>query len=379
VSQSPANNYYAELPTPPAQAPAQPAATIEQRDYQTHQIEVLRASFAAGHRSPLAVAPTGSGKTVMFAAIVAGATRKQRRTLIVVHRRELIRQASAKLAWAGVEHSVIAAGFDPMPGALVQVASIQTIARRLDELPAFDLIVFDEAHHTRADSWQRLIKSQPPAKILGFTATPARLDGQGLGTAHGGPFDDLVLGPSTAELIADRYLAPVRCFAPAQRLDLSRVRVIAGDYVRDEAAAAVNTATITGNAVDEYRRRCDHTPAIGFCCTVAHAEAVAQAFRAHGYRAAHVSGETPKDERDGLIAGLGTGQVEVLTSCALIDEGLDVPSVGAVILLRPTKSLVLHRQQIGRGMRPAAGKDALIVLDHVGNVLAHGLPEQEPA
>jgi superfamily II DNA or RNA helicase len=379
VSQSLANNYAEpEFLTPPAEAPAQPDATIEQRDYQTRQIEALRASFATGHRSPLAVLPTGGGKTVVFSVIAAGANRKQRCTLVVEHRRELIRQACAKLAWAGVPYGVIASGFEPSPDERLQVCSIQTVVRQLGDLPAFDLIIIDEAHHACAETYRALIKSQPKARLLGFTATPARLDGKGLGREHGGPFDALVLGPKTAELITGGFLAPVRCFSPADRPDLSGVRVRAGDYVAEEAAEAVNKPRITGDAIAEYRQRADRQPAIAFCCTVAHAAAVAAAFCGAGYHAAAVSGTTPKVERDALIAGLGDGSIEVLCSCDLISEGLDVPAVGAVLLLRPTKSLVLHRQQIGRGMRPAPDKDALIVLDHVGNVIAHGLPEQEP-
>ena len=195
----------------------------------------------------------------------------------------------------------------------------------------------------------------------------------------GGPFDDLIIGAQAAELIAEGYLAPARCFVPKQRIDLHDVRVRAGDYVAEELAAVVDHAKITGDAVEQYRKLADHLPAIVFCITVAHAEHVAEAFRDAGYRAACVHGGTPTAERDALIAGLGDGSIEVLTNCALIDEGLDMPSVGAVILLRPTQSLVLHRQQIGRGMRPAPGKDALLVLDHVGNSIVHGLPETEVA
>jgi superfamily II DNA or RNA helicase len=363
---------YGTLPTP-----TQPA--IEERGYQTRLIERTRGSYATGHRAPLAVAPTGSGKTIIIAAIAAGANRKRRRTLVVEHRRELIRQACAKLAWAGVPHGVIAAGFDRSPDERVQVCSIQTVVRRLGDLPAFDLVVVDEAHHTCAETYRALIAAQPQAKLLGVTATPARLDGKGLGIEHGGPFDDLLLGPTTAELIAAGFLARVRCFVAGQPPDFDSVRVQAGDYVAEDAAEVINTAVITGNAVDEYRQRADHQRALVYCCTVRHAEAVAETFRVAGYRAVCIHGKTPAAERDALIARLGTGEIEVLTSCEILGEGIDVPAVGAVILLRPTKSLVLHRQQIGRGMRPAAGKDALIVLDHVGNVLAHGLPEQEPA
>ena len=157
------------------------------------------------------------------------------------------------------------------------------------------------------------------------------------------------------------------------------VRTRAADYVATHAVGIVDTATITSDAVEQYQLRADHQPAIAFCITVAHAEHVAGAFRDAGYRAACVHGATPIVERDALVAGLSDGRLEVLTSCDLISEGLDVPAVGCVILLRPTKSLTLHRQQIGHGMRTAPGKTALIVLDHVGNVITHGLPETDAA
>ena len=351
--------------------------SLELRAYQLAGMDRLRRSYATGHRWPLFGSPTGSGKTVIFAAITGGATQRGNPVLIIAHRRELIHQASAKLTWADVPHGIVAAGFEPDPRHPVQLGSIQTLIRR-PTLPDMAVLIFDEAHHARARSWHVLAEQYPKAWRLGVTATPQRLDGQGLGVAAGGLFDDLVLGPTTAELINQGFLCPVRCFAPARRLDLSRVRVVGGDYREDDLALIVNTA-ITGDAVKEYAARADHAPAIAFCCTVAHAEAVADAFRQAGYRAACVCGETPKDKRDALIAGLGSGAIEVLTNCSLIDEGLDVPVVGAIIALRPTKSLVLHRQQIGRGMRPAAGKAALIVNDHVGNVVTHGLPEDEPA
>lgn len=350
----------------------------ELRPYQTACVTGVRNSYAQGRRAPLLALATAGGKTVIFAAVTHGARAKGKRVGVIVHRRELVRQACAKLTWTGVPHGVIAAGFDPNPDELVQVGSVQTMIRRR-ALPPFDLMVFDEAHHCRAESWRKLIAQFPDAKILGVTATPQRSDGRGLGVDAGGPFDDLILGPPVADLIAGGYLSPVRVFVPARKLDLRHVRVVAGDYAANELEGVVNTREISGDAVRDYQLRADHQPAIAFCVTVKHAAEVAEAFCAAGYRAACVHGGTPTDERDALIAGLGTGEVEVLTNCALIDEGLDVPMVSAVILLRPTKSLVLHRQQIGRGMRPAEGKAELIVNDHVGNCLVHGLPTTEPA
>ncbi len=345
------------------------------RPYQCRCIDLLRLSYGTGHRSPILQLPTGGGKTVVFTDITAGARAKGRRVLIVAHRRELVRQAGAKLEAIGVPYGIIAAGIGSMPDELVQVASVQTIVRRLGKMPQFDLIVLDEAHHARAAQWRELIAAQPQAKLLGVTATPARLDGKGLGIAHGGMFDDLICGPSIAELVRDGFLSPARCYVPEQKLDLRGVHVRGGDYAPGDLDRIMQDGVITGDAIANYRMRADHQAAIAFCISIEHAEAVAQSFREAGYRAQCVHGSTRKDERDAAIAGLGNGSVEVLTSCDLISEGLDVPAIGAVILLRPTKSLVLYMQQVGRGMRPAAGKAALAVLDHVGNVLEHGLPD----
>jgi len=136
---------------------------------------------------------------------------------------------------------------------------------------------------------------------------------------------------------------------------------------------------VTGSAIDEYRKHADHAPAIAYCATVRHAEDVAATFRSAGYRSACVHGGLATAERDALITGLADGSVEVLSSCDLISEGLDVPDVRAVLLLRPTQSLVLALQQVGRGMRPAPGKLHLAVLDFAANTLRHGLPEQSRA
>jgi superfamily II DNA or RNA helicase len=347
------------------------------RPYQADLVAKLRRSYVLGHRALLLQLATGAGKTVIFSEIARRTAARGKRVLVVVHRRELILQASDKLAWAGVPHGVIAAGLDRDHDRPTIVGSIQTVARRLDELPRFDFLILDEAHHTRAATWAKLLAHQRDARLLGVTATPARLDGLGLGIDAGGCFDDLVLGPSTEELIAAGWLAPARCFVPDRAIDLSKVRTVGGDWDPDQLAGIVDNGVITGDAAENYRRRAAHLPAIAFCIRVDHAEHVAAAFRGAGYRSHCVHGGTPKDRRDALIAGLGTGDVEVLTSCDLISEGLDVPSVGCVILLRPTQSLVLHRQQIGRGMRPGDGK-TLTVNDHVGNVARHGPPEIEP-
>ena len=158
-------------------------------------------------------------------------------------------------------------------------------------------------------------------------------------------------------------------------MELTGIKKTGGDFnaaALEKAMADPENSRIIGDCIAAYKLHADHQPAIAFCVTVAHGEAVAEQFRAAGYKAACVHGGLPANERDAMIAGLNTGATEVLCSCELISEGLDVPAVSAVILLRPTASLGLHLQQIGRGLRPAPGKTHLTVLDHVGNCLEHG-------
>jgi DNA repair protein RadD len=348
---------------------------IELRAYQLHDIERLRAAFAGGAKAICYQLPTGAGKTVVFADIIRRVVATGHRIAVLVHRRELVHQASHKLTIAGVEHGIIGANLDRNHDARVLIMAVQSAIRRLDRLPRIDFVVVDECAHSVSPTWTRVLGLWPEAWKLGTTATPSRLDGRGLGIEAGGPFDALVVGATIPELQAGGYLAQTRVFVPSRLIDTKGVRRLGGDFQADELEQVARV--VTGDAVREYRAHADHQSAIAFGCTVAHAESVAAAFRTAGYRAGCAHGGLSMVERDALIQGLATGEVEVLTSCDLISEGLDTPSVGAVILLRPTQSLALSLQQIGRGMRPAPGKDHLTVLDHSGNCLTHGRPELE--
>ena len=365
------------------------------RPYQADGTNRLRIAYGSGKRALLFVLATGGGKTICFAFITHGAASKGKRVLIVAHRRELIRQASRKLSEAGVEHGIIAPGFtstrDP-----VQVASVQTLANRLDRLGEFDLIVVDEGHHAVAGTYVKLIASQPKAKLLLVTATPERLDGRGLGIAAGGFCDDIVIGPSSGDLIREGYLTPVRIFAPASGPDLSGLKVRMGDYERVGLAEAMSAPTLVGDAVEHYARHAPGKPAVAFCVSVEHARNVAATFKAAGWRAVAADGSTPAAERDAALGGLATGAVQVLCVCDLVSEGLDIPGIAVVILLRATKSLVNFLQWIGRGLRPvyapgfdmetaegrrasisASDKPHCLVLDHAGCTLNHGMPDME--
>jgi DNA repair protein RadD len=192
-----------------------------------------------------------------------------------------------------------------------------------------------------------------------------RLDGRGLGEWY----QSMVLGPSAAWLTEHGYLANARVLAPPG-FDATGLRKRMGDF--DAKQAAERVGTIMGDAVGHYRKHLAGSTAIAFCCSVAHAEAVADAFRLQGITAASIDGSMDSATRRGLLEDLGTGRVKVLTSCQLIGEGIDVPSVGGCILLRPTSSVSLHLQMIGRCLRPSPGKPAAVILDHVGNTLRLG-------
>lgn len=348
---------------------------FELRPYQVQDIEKLRDAFRQGARAPLYQLSTGGGKTVVFSHVILSAIAKGTRVLVLAHRRELIKQASDKLTALGVPHGIVAAGLDRDHSAQVIVASIQTVARRLDSLPQFGLVVIDEAHHAVANTWSKLLEGQTNARLLGVTATPARLDGKGLGQSCGGHFDTIVCGPSMQELVDQGYLAPTKVFIPSATIDTKGIKTIAGDY--DEGELEKRATGVTGDAVAEFAALPEGTTAMCFCVTVAHAEAVAAAFQEAGYRAVAVHGGMDKADRDDAIQGLQDGRTQVLTSCEIISEGVDVPSVGCVILLRPTKSLTMCLQQIGRGMRPKANGGHLTVLDHAKNCVVHGLPTEE--
>jgi superfamily II DNA or RNA helicase len=319
----------------------------------------------------LLVAPTGSGKTVIFSFVTANAAAKGNRTLILVHRAELLNQTHAALAQLDVPHGLIAAGKTADPSHVTQIASVQTLVRRLDHIRPPDLIVIDEAHHATAGAWASVLAKWPNAKVLGVTATPQRLDGKGLGTV----FDDLIRGPEVADLIDKGFLCRPIYYAP-KTVDLSGVRMTAGDYNRAEMAERMDKPTITGDAVSHYSKYADGLPCVVFCTGIKHAEHVVQAFNAAGYRFAILDGTLSPEERAARVASLASGKLQGLVTVEIVSEGFDLPVVACAILLRPTASLSLHLQQVGRVLRIAPNKPRAVILDHVGNCRRHGLAEE---
>jgi superfamily II DNA or RNA helicase len=342
------------------------------RAYQEDGVNRIRGEFARGALRVLYTAPTGSGKTVLFSYVIANAVARGRSVGILGHRQEIVDQIDESLHRFEIPHGLIAAG-RPATAGSVQVASVATLVRRLAKYPVPELLVIDEAHHAVAGTWLKIIAAAPAARILGVTATPERLDGKGLADV----FQTLVLGPSTDDLIGTGFLSQFVAFAPPAGPDLHGVRTRAGDYALDQLGDVMAKPVVIGAAVDEYAKRCSGVPAIVFCVDIGHSELVAAAFRRRGFRAAHLDGATDPHERRAVIAGLASGEVQVVTNCGLISEGVDVPAVTAIVMLRPTKSLALYLQQCGRGLRP--GKPKAFILDHAGNCHFHGLPDEPRA
>ena len=348
---------------------------MELYDYQRRDVHRLRQAFASGTRSVVYQLPTGGGKTVVAGHIASGLARNGRRALVLVHRRELVRQFCDTLGKAGLagEFGVIAAGRAETPWARFQVASVQSLARRAAR-PAHkpDFVIVDEAHHAKARTWEKVMARYPDSRVLGLTATPGRLDGKPLGD-H---FDRLVQGPSIAELVALKRLAPMRVYYnPHAGMSAEGVRKTAGDYSRKELGEKV-TDKVVADAAAAYRAYAAGLRAVFFGVNVPHSRSVAAALAAAGVRAEHVDARTDPRRRDRAMAELAEGSVRVVCNVDLISEGFDCPACDAVLMGRPTQSVTLYLQQAGRAMRYREGKTALL-LDLAGNVQRLGLPDEK--
>jgi DNA repair protein RadD len=307
--------------------------------------------------------------------IITRFTQRYRPVLVLAHRLEIITQTASKLFGCGIRHGIIKGGFSPRPMERVQVASVQTLwvrAMRSDAitLPPAELLIVDECHHATATTWRKIIEAYPDAVLIGLTATPCRGDGRGLG----GIFTRMIEAPQVPELIEQGYLVKSRVYAPVTP-NLRGVHTRAGDYVEHELAARMNDAKLIGDIVTHWHKFGERRRTVAFAVNVAHSLHIRDEFVRSGVRAEHLDGETPKDERDAILARLASGETELVTNCMVLTEGWDMPEVGCAILARPTKRMGLFRQMIGRVLRPAERKPDAIILDHSGAVFAHGLPE----
>ena len=342
------------------------------RPYQDDLINKVRNEFKAARKSVLLQLPTGGGKTILLSKMMALAAERGLRSVFSVHREELLSQTVDTLRLAGIDPGIIAAGHQEHPHKLIQVASIQTLARpkRLFTTPEPNLYVVDECHHAVSKQYITVRDAWSTSKMVGLTATPLRQDGQGLGDW----FESMVEGPDISWLIKNKYLARYRAFAPTRPPDVEELPLDKGDYARGATEAMMNKPSITGDAISTWFKNTPGQQGIAFCVSVKHSMEVAQAFRDAGVNAAHLDGDTPRDIRREIVKAFRRGEITILTNVDLFGEGFDCPGASVGIFLRPTMSFGLWRQQVGRILRYESGKVAYLH-DHAGNFGRHGLPD----
>lgn len=323
------------------------------RDYQRDLYDKTVVAMKQGHRRPLVVAPCGAGKSYLFSEMIH---RTDGEVLVLTHRQELKRQHEKLLCDLGITNA--------------RVAMILTEANRLGKYPKPALIITDEAHLSRSNSWVKVIDYYDTWTV-GMTATPVRLDGKPLGDIY----DALIIGVDTRWLIENERLAPYEYYAPST-VDTSGLRTVAGDYVVSELEQLMNERAIYGNVIEAYRRFAPGERAIAYCVSVQHATITAENFNSAGIRAEVLSSGTPGTERERIMDDFRTGKLTVLCNVGIIAEGISIDEVSCVMLLRPTESIALGIQQMMRCMRYLPGKTAKI-LDFVGNYLRVGLPDDD--
>ena len=337
------------------------------RDYQEEKIIIpLREALRKGEKKILVVSPTGSGKTACFSYMATAARNNGKRTLVYAHRKEIIRQMSNSMFKFGAPCGQIVPG-KPMTNDAIQIGSIQTIANRLNLIRRPDLIIADEAHHQTSPTYKKIQAYWSDVPIIGFTATPERLDGVGLGDC----FDKMIIGPTIKDLVSAGWLSYPIMKRPPNEIN-ANYHIKRGDFDAIEQSAIMSQKSIVGDVIEHYRRYLDGLPVIVACVSIKHAFLMAEQFKAAGYRSVPVWGNMKDSDRDAAIEGLGNGSVQVVTFCDLIGEGVDIPVLAGIILLRKTVSLSLYLQWVGRALRPYPGKTEAIILDHAGNWHIHG-------
>lgn len=331
------------------------------RDYQTKATRRIDAEWKAGHRAVLLVMPPNAGKTVVFLHVIRKALKCGERVCVVAPNVVLTQQTIDK--FSHIDHGIIWADKTTGEDKQLQIASAPTLANRLDEYE-FDLIVVDEAHHCAANTWKKILDRYNTARVLGVTATAKRLDGKGLDACG---FTGLVRGP-WIDSLTPQYMTPFRMWAPnvPELLDAPE----GSDYkAADLAKHGIEMGVLIGDAVKHYTKHCAGKRALAFCMSIEDSKATVNRFARAGYKAAHMDGNTPHEERRALLDALNARRLDLISSCNVLGEGLDIPGVDVVIQLRPTRSYQMWLQQLGRGFRlDAENPDKLLdVIDCAGN------------
>ena len=352
---------------------------MELREYQIESIEKIRASLRSGNRNVILQAACGSGKTIIAAEIVSKALEKGSRVIFLQNRRDLVKQTYQKFEDYGLgdEVGVIMAGEDHHLSRPVQVVSIQTYIRRIEQGEEWfhdaDLVIFDECHSSIAKTYLKIIEQyREKAMILGLTATPCRSDGRGLGVIY----DDIVPCIGTSELIDLKFLVPMVHYGPSAP-DLSKIGTVAGDYNKKELGHAMDKPKLIGDIYDNWMEIGDDRQTIIFAVNVKHSKHIRDLFNSKGVPCEHIDAHTNDEDRLGIYSRFESGDTRILTNVGICTEGSDFPFVGCIVIARPTKSYGRFIQMAGRGLRPDNDKADCILLDHSGCIDRHGFVDDD--
>lgn len=329
------------------------------RNYQIDLIKDIKESMLAGHRRIMVQSPPRSGKTVVMATIAKQATDKGKRVLFFSHRKEINQQVAETFQRGGVDLFKVTIG------------TVGSLVRKLAKLPPPDLILVDEAHHIKASQYQTILRYFNRACQLFFTGTPIRLDGSGFHDLA----EDLVTGKSIRWLQESGNIAPFQYYS-INLLDMAKLKKRSGEFTNNSVDEALDFKTVHGDYISHYERLAKGKQAIVYAHSVEYAERVAKRFFEHGYQSAVVSGKTPQSERESLMEAFRQGRLTIMVNVNLFTEGIDLPGVDVCIMLRPTASLSLYLQFAMRALNPREGKTAILI-DHVGNHIRHGLPNDD--
>lgn len=365
---------------------------MELRPYQIQLQNDVLTAWQNGARNVMAVSPTGSGKTHTATSLIK---RCNVPAVFLAHRQELILQISESMASFGIYHNIVApsnvVGFCSerhvkkvgrsfyKRDASVTVGAVRTILTRKDSLRGLfnniQLWIQDEAHHVLPDNqWGKVTSLFVNARGLGVTATPLRCDRKALD----GVFNEMVIGPQMRTLINEGHLSDYRIFCPPVALDLENIRISqsTGEFIAADVSAETERSQIVGDVVEHYLRIANGKRGLTFTVDLASAARIADTYNARGVKAAVVSAETPDRIRSDLLDRLERNEIQQLVNVDLFGEGMDCPALDVISMARPTQSYGLYVQQFGRVLRRYAGKDCGIIIDHVGNVVRHGLPDR---
>ena len=349
------------------------------RPYQLNHKKEIYQAWDDGCRSVMLQMPTGTGKTHLFVSIIKDFQThiNQCRVLVLAHRDEILNQICDTLF---DKYHVPCGKIDKSNHSVehnnILVASVQTMVKRLNVYEDnFDLIVVDEAHHTKAQSYKRIIKHFPSARVLGVTATPYRLSGDGFGKEY----DKLILSETIKEYIKQGYLSDIK-YLPTDIVihNCDSITIGAtGDYENEVLFKYMDNPLVYTAIIDAYHKYAKNKKGIVYTINQKHNFNLQKCFEEKGIPSAAIDSKTPSEERKKMVERFKNSEINVLCNVDIFGEGFDCPDVDFILLARPTKSLSLYLQQVGRGLRKTDNKDNVLIIDCVGSYTRFGLPTKE--